>query len=120
MNFIAASIAKLYLMSLPDTLRPMRHMEDRCITNTTDAHIAPGNLLKSNLMRRKKMPKIDVPIWEKTTLTIEEASAYSNIGVNKLRDMANSKECSFVLFVGSKHLIKRKAFERFLEESYSI
>ena len=27
----------------------------------------------------------DVPIWEKSTLTLEEAAAYSNIGMNKLR-----------------------------------
>ena len=28
--------------------------------------------------------KKEVPIWEKTTLTIEEAAEYSNIGHNRL------------------------------------
>lgn len=27
----------------------------------------------------------EVPIWEKTNLTLEEAAAYSGIGINKLR-----------------------------------
>lgn len=63
---------------------------------------------------------IEVPIWEKTTLTLEEASLYSGIGVNKLRDITNEKNCRFVLWVGTKRLIKRKLFEQFIEESYSI
>ena len=28
--------------------------------------------------------KFDVPIWHKTNLTVEEAAAYSGVGVNKL------------------------------------
>lgn len=27
----------------------------------------------------------EVPIWEKSNLTLEEAAAYSGIGINKLR-----------------------------------
>ena len=29
----------------------------------------------------------EVPIWEKTNLTLEEAAAYSGIGINKLREI---------------------------------
>lgn len=29
-----------------------------------------------------------VPIWEKLNLTVEEASEYSNIGVNKIRELS--------------------------------
>ena len=32
-----------------------------------------------------------VPIWEKSNLTLEEAAAYSGIGINKLREMSDSK-----------------------------
>lgn len=49
-----------------------------------------------------------VPISEKLTLTLEEAAAYSNIGINKLRDITNEADCTFVLFVGNKRLIKHK------------
>lgn len=61
-----------------------------------------------------------VPIWEKVNLTVEEAAAYFNIGVNKIRELSNFSDCSFVLWVGSKRLIKRKAFENFLKGAYSI
>lgn len=30
--------------------------------------------------------KKEVPIWEKSNLTLEEAARYYNIGINKLRD----------------------------------
>lgn len=64
--------------------------------------------------------KNGMPIWEKVTLSIEEASAYSNIGKDKLRTMTNDKNCPFVLWNGSKKLIKRRAFVRYLEDSTSI
>ena len=37
------------------------------------------------------MSNNDVPIWEKYTLTIEEASKYFRIGENKLRRLAEEK-----------------------------
>jgi len=61
-----------------------------------------------------------VPIWEKANLSMEEAAAYFGIGINKLREMTNEDNCPFVLWNGSKRMIKRKAFEKFLEAAYSI
>ena len=60
------------------------------------------------------------PIWEKSNLTLEEAAAYSGVGLNKLRELTNADDCNFVLWVGSKRLIKRKLLDQFLENSYSI
>lgn len=62
----------------------------------------------------------EVPIWEKSNLTLEEASAYFGIGINKLRDISNEKNCKFVLWVGNKRLIKRKVLDEYLEKEYSI
>ena len=56
-----------------------------------------------------------VPIWEKANLTLAEAAAYSGIGQNKLREITNDPKCEFVLWVGSKRLIKRKALIAYLE-----
>lgn len=64
--------------------------------------------------------KCEVPVWEKATLTLEEAAAYSNMGVNRLREISDAENCNFVLWVGKKRLIKLKLFEAFLEKSYSI
>lgn len=61
-----------------------------------------------------------VPIWQKSNLTLEEAAAYSGIGINKLRQLTNSESCKFVLWVGSKRLIKRKQLDDFLTDTYSI
>lgn len=64
----------------------------------------------------------EVPIWEKANLTLEEAAAYSNIGINKLREITNDEHCGFVLYVGNKRLIKRRPFDQFIESAntYSI
>ncbi len=64
--------------------------------------------------------KNEVPIWEKSNLTLEEASEYFNIGTNKLREMTKSDTCPFVLWVGSKRLIKRNKLDEYLSKTYSI
>ena len=40
----------------------------------------------------------EVPIWEKSNLTLEEAAAYSGVGINKLRSLSDHERCQFVLF----------------------
>lgn len=64
--------------------------------------------------------KYEIPIWEKANLTIEEAAAYFGIGQNRLRAMTEDENCKFVLYVGTKRLIKRRLFEQYLEQAYSI
>ncbi len=61
-----------------------------------------------------------VPINLKILLTIKEAAELFNIGENKLRELTDAKDCNFVLWNGSKRLIKRKAFEDYLLSQYSI
>lgn len=62
----------------------------------------------------------EVPIWEKSNLTLEEAAAYSGVGINKLLEITNNERCGFVLWVGTKRLIKRKLLDKYLEGAYSI
>ena len=64
--------------------------------------------------------KYEVPIYEKSNLTLEEAAAYFNIGINKIREISDNDKCTFVLRVGNKRLIKRKLFEEYLSKMYSI
>lgn len=64
--------------------------------------------------------KKETLLSEKALLTLEEASCYFNIGVNKLRELTNDDNCPYVLWNGSKRLIKRKPFEEFLYNSYSV
>lgn len=62
----------------------------------------------------------EIPIWEKSNLTLEEAAAYSGIGINKLRRMTESEQCSFVLWNGTKRLIKRRKLDEYMDRMYSI
>ena len=61
-----------------------------------------------------------VPIWKKATISIEEAVVYTGIGLNKIRELTSDENCDFVLWVGSKRIIKRKKFEEYLDRNYSI
>ncbi len=61
-----------------------------------------------------------VPIPQKMTLTIREAAAYSNIGINKIDHLLRSPNCPFVLFVGTKKLVKRREFEDFIRSRLTI
>ena len=69
-------------------------------------------------MRRNNTDKI--PIWEKANLTIKEAAEYSNIGINRLEILLKKPNCSFVLYVGKKKLVKRREFELFLSRTLEI
>lgn len=57
------------------------------------------------------MKKDHVPLWEKNNLTLEEAAAYSSIGINKLRQISDDEGCTFVLWGGNKLLLKRKKLD---------
>ena len=61
-----------------------------------------------------------VPVWEKLNLTLEEAAAYSGIGINKLRELSDDDNCPFVLWNGSKRLLKRRKLDEYLEKQFSI
>ena len=61
------------------------------------------------------MTKKEVPIKDKLNLTLEEAAAYSNVGIERLRSLISQPNCNFVLRIGNqKRLIKRKPFEEFM------
>lgn len=63
---------------------------------------------------------IEVPIWQKANLTVEEAAAYSGVGKGKLRAISDDESCDFVLWIGTKRLIKRKKLDEYLEKAFSI
>lgn len=63
----------------------------------------------------------DVPISEKYTLTIEEASKYFRIGENKLRKLAEANlNSSWVLMNGNRIQIKRKQLEKIIDSLNAI
>lgn len=65
-------------------------------------------------------PKIEVPIWKRSLLTVEEAAVYSGIGRNKLRSLTDKDDCPFVLWIGTKRLIKREVLDEYIRQAFSI
>ncbi|HGD4676711.1 TPA: excisionase [Streptococcus agalactiae] len=62
------------------------------------------------------MKQTDIPIWERYTLTIEEASKYFRIGENKLRRLAEeNKNANWLIMNGNRNQIKRKQFEKIID-----
>lgn len=60
---------------------------------------------------------MQIPFWERYTLTIQEASQYFRIGETKLRKIVSeNKDADFVLWNGTRPQIKRTKFERFVDQ----
>lgn len=55
-----------------------------------------------------------LPISEKFTLTIGEASEYFSIGIKNMRRLAEENTDSFAVYNGNRYLIIRSRFEEYL------
>ena len=71
-------------------------------------------------MMNQNQQGMSLPIDRKMLLSIREADEYSNIGINKIDEILKQPNCPFVLYVGTKKLVKRKAFEEFIESKVAI
>lgn len=62
-----------------------------------------------------------IPIWEKYSLSMEEAAAYYGIGIKKLYCIIrNERHEDFILEIGAHKRIKRRLFEKYLDNTPSI
>lgn len=64
--------------------------------------------------------KAVVPVGQKYMLTMREAAEYFNIGVKKMRRLAEDNLGRFAVYNGNRYLIIRTKFEKFLEESSAV
>ena len=71
-------------------------------------------------MTNQNQQVTSLPIDRKMLLSIREAAEYSNIGINKIDDLLKQPNCPFVLYVGTKKLVNRTAFEEFIEGRVAI
>lgn len=101
-----------------------------CKGTTLDEMVFKLKLSKATISRivfkiKMKMERIDkmkqnIPVWEKITMTVEEAAEYSSIGINKIRELSSDPRCNFVIYIGKKRLIKRKEFEKFIADNVEL
>lgn len=62
-----------------------------------------------------------IPVWEKYTLSVDEAAAYFRIGENKLRRLiSENTNAEWVLWNGSRPQIKRCLFEKYIDRCGTI
>ena len=66
------------------------------------------------------MKAIEIPVWEKFNLTIQEAAAYFNIGETKLREMISDEYSDCAIRNGMKVIIKRVKLEDALTDCVAI
>lgn len=71
--------------------------------------------------REARNRRREIPVWEKYTLSAEEASAYFHIGINKLRRIISlNPTAEWILWNGSHAYIKRRIFEQLIDRVDSI
>ena len=64
---------------------------------------------------------IEIPIWEKYTLTIREAAEYFHIGEKKMRQIVDENyNANFILMVGNRAMIKLKLFEQYIDVATTV
>lgn len=75
---------------------------------------------RKGLEKQKSAPPLvpEVPLWEKYTLTIREAAEYFHIGEKRLRQIVEENlNSDFVVTNGNRAMIKRKAFEKYIDNA---
>ena len=64
---------------------------------------------------------LDIPVWRRYTLTIEEAAGYYHIGEGKLRMLIDEHPNEdFYVMNGNRALIKREKFEIYLDQATAV
>ena len=64
---------------------------------------------------------VEIPLWRRYTMTIEEAARYYHIGEGKLRMLIDEHPNeSFYVMNGNRALIKREKFERYLDQATAV
>ncbi len=61
-----------------------------------------------------------MPIGEKYMLSIKEAADYFNIGIKKMRRLAEDNLGNFSVLSGNRYLVNRVKFEAYLSENKTI
>lgn len=64
--------------------------------------------------------EVSIPLCEKYILTIDEACQYFSIGRDKMYELVKQDGCPYALHNGRTFLVKRKAMEKYLEQTCYI
>lgn len=62
----------------------------------------------------------NLPLSERYVLSIKESAAYFNIGIKKMRRLAEENLGFFAVVSGNRYLILRTKFEEYLQNNSTI
>ena len=97
------------IRNVPDVSREIR--EDMA---AADRDMYPDH--EAVFIKRK-----EVPIWEKYALTVAEASEYFHLGESKIREIIKrDRYAPFLVWNGKRVFIKRKMFEKYLDDQIRL
>ena len=69
-------------------------------------------------MMNEQMTVNNTPVWNRYVLTIVEAAEYYHIGEKKLRSIVDEHpKADFIIMNGNRVLLKKKQFEKFLDDA---
>lgn len=67
---------------------------------------------------RNNITENNTPVWNRYVLTIVEAADYYHIGEKKLRSIVDEHpKADFIIMNGNRVLLKKKQFEKFLDDA---
>lgn len=67
---------------------------------------------------RNNITENNTPVWNRYVLTIVEAAEYYHIGEKKLRSIVDEHpKADFIIMNGNRVLLKKKQFEKFLDDA---
>ena len=89
----------------------MNTLKDLILSNENEEMLAEVCAYQEKLVSNK----VEIPIWERQWLTIEEASEYSGIARRKLRKLSNTSGCPFAIWMGNKIHIVREKLDKYTE-----
>lgn len=57
---------------------------------------------------------------EKLLLTPKEASAWSGIGINRMKELLREDDCPFLTKVGNRYMVNRQRFEEYMRDTEQV
>ena len=107
-----------------DLDRPWGQISQNQSKNDKKGKIVQRSQLCDHLVGRRDTMEAEcnktLPVSEKYMLTIKEAAAYFNIGIKRLRRIAEDNLGTVAVYCGNRFLIIRPKFEEFILNSSEI
>ena len=78
-------------------------------------------MIEQQEISKTKQRHLQMPWWNKYTLSVQETAEYFGISDKKIRKIVDEHENdNFILWNGTRPRIKRQLFEKFIDEKLTV